>query len=335
MSKRQSPPSAHDVARLAGVSQAAVSRAFTPGASIAATTREKIFEAAKALGYRPNLLARSLIKGRSGIIGLVMGNPSYPFFQTALNALSQRLADAGKHILIYTAEENATVDTHVEDLLKYRVDALLLMAASVSPKMADQCAAEGVPVVSFGRSADRLTGIHDVVGDNVAGGAKIAEHLLQQGYRRLALMAGSTETSTGRERQAGFLEYLAAQGMAPAEHAVGDFRRQQASEAARNLLSRTPRPDAIFCANDDMALATIEVARYEFGLEVGRDLGIAGFDDIEQAAWLTFDLTTYSLPVDLMVEKTAGMLLADFGTQLPACTVIEGALQVRGSTRRV
>ena len=335
MSKRQSPPSAHDVARLAGVSQAAVSRAFTPGASIAAATREKIFEAAKALGYRPNLLARSLIKGRSGIIGLVMGNPSYPFFQTALNALSQRLADAGKHILVYTAEENATVDAHVEDLLKYRVDALLLMAASLSPKMADQCVSEGVPVISFGRSADKMAGLHDVVGDNVGGGARIAEHLLQQGYTRLGLIAGSPTTSSGREREKGFVDYLAAQGLSAPERAVGHFRRQDAFAAARTLLSRIPRPDAIFCANDDMALATIEAARYEFGLEIGRELGVAGFDDVEQASWPSFDLTTYSLPVDLMIEKTVEILLGGVPAEPPMHAIINGELKVRGSTRRI
>lgn len=333
MSKRPPPPSAHDVARLAGVSQAAVSRAFTPGASIAAQTRDKVLEAAKALGYRPNLLARSLIKGSSGIVGLVIGTPSYPFFLGALDALSVRLSKAGKHILVYTAEERAPADGPVEDLLNYRVDALLLMAVGLSPELAEQCRAEGVPVISFGRNAAGLGAVASVVGDNVGGSAKIAEHLLAQGYRRLALMAGSQQTSSGREREAGFVDYLAAQGLT-VQRAVGEFRRQEAFAAARSLLSRSPRPDAIFCANDDMALAAIEAARYEFGLEIGRELGVAGFDDIEQSAWPSFDLTTYSLPVDLMIERTAGMLLAEPGAELPAYTVIEGALKIRGSTRR-
>lgn len=334
MLKRSQPPSAHDVARLAGVSQAAVSRAFTPGASIAAGTRDKVLEAAKALGYRPNLLARSLIKGKSGIVGLVIGNPSYPFFLAALDALSARLSEAGKHILVYTAEENATVDAHVEDLLKYRVDALMLMAASLSPALADRCRDEGVPVISFGRSAPMTGAFASVVGDNVGGAAKIAAHLLHQGYRRLGLIAGSPETASGREREAGFVDHLAAQGLGVAARAVGHFRRHEAVQAARSLLSCTPRPDAIFCANDDMALAAIEVARFEFGLELGRDLGVAGFDDIEQASWPSFDLTTYSLPVDQMIEKTVAILLDDSGAQLPSHTVVDGDLKARASTRR-
>ncbi|CAN7279118.1 LacI family DNA-binding transcriptional regulator [Phenylobacterium sp. LjRoot219] len=334
MSKRLSPPSAHDVARLAGVSQAAVSRAFTPGASIATATRDKVFEAAKELGYRPNLLARSLIKGQSGIVGVVVGNPRYPFFQAALNALSSRLSQAGKHILIYTAEENATVDAHVEDLLKYRVDAVLLMAASLSPRQAEQCQAEGVPVISLGRSPLAPGSLASVVGDSAGGAAKIAEHLLQQGYRRLALIAGSPDTSSSREREAGFVEHLAARGLPAPARAVGYFRREAAFEAARSLLAQTPRPDALFCINDDMALAAIEVARFEFGLEIGRELGVAGFDDIELAAWPSFDLTTYSLPVDQLIEKTVAILLDEAAAAAPASTIVHGALKIRGSTRR-
>lgn len=334
MSKRSSPPSAHDVARLAGVSQAAVSRAFTPGASIAAATRERVLEAAKELGYRPNLLARSLIKGQSGIVGVVIGGRSYPFFQAALDALSTRLSQAGKHILIYTAEENASVDAHVEDLLKYRVDAVLLIAASLSPKMTDQCRAEGVPVISFGRTPPPPASFASVVGDNAVGAARIAEHLLDQGYRRFALIAGSPDTSSSREREAGFVEHLAARGLPAPERAVGYFRREAAFAAARSLLAATPRPDALFCVNDDMALAAIEVARFEFGLEIGRELGVAGFDDIEQAAWPSFDLTTYALPVDLMIEKTVAILLDEAATTSATPTIVQGALQIRGSTRR-
>jgi len=334
MSKRSSLPSAHDVARLAGVSQAAVSRAFTPGASIAAGTRDKVVAAAKALGYRPNLLARSLIKGRSGIVGVVIGNPRYPFFQAALDALSTRLSQVGKHILVYTADENAIVDAHVEELLKYRVDAVLLLAASLSPAMTDQCRAEDVPVISFGRSPPPPASLPSVVGDNAAGAAKIAEHMLEQGYRRLALIAGTPDTSSSREREAGFVEHLVAEGLPPPERAVGYFRREAAFAAARSLLARRPRPEAIFCANDDMALAAIEVARFEFGLEIGRELGVAGFDDIEQASWRSFDLTTYSLPVMPMVDLTVGILLDEAQPALAAPAVVQGALLVRGSTQR-
>ena len=334
MSKRLSPPSAHDVARVAGVSQAAVSRAFTPGASIAKNTQDKVLRAAKSLGYRPNLHARSLISGKSGIVGVVIGRPLNAVMMTALDALSARLSRADKHILVFTAEGNSTADVHVEDLLKYRVDAVLLMATSVSTKLAEQCCDEGIPVICFNRRPRKTKDFFSISGNNREGGRQIAEHLVQQGYRRIALMAGFTESSTGRERESAFIAYLTSNGLNSPDREVGHCRRDGAVQATRILLSRKPRPDAIFCANDDMALAAIEVARYEFGLEIGREIGIAGFDDIEEASWPSFNLTTYSLPVSTMIEKAADIVLSTTRSGHPAHQVVAGALQPRGSTQR-
>jgi DNA-binding LacI/PurR family transcriptional regulator len=335
MPKHSSPPSAHDVARVAGVSQAAVSRAFTPGASIAEATQNKVFRAAKSLGYRPNLIASSLNKGKSGIVGVIFGgNPRNPFFLSALYALLARLSRAGKHILIFTVDSNANADVHAENLLKYRVDALLLMATSLSAKLAEQCHDEGVPILFFNRRPPRVKVFSSVAENNSEGGREIAEHLLQQGYKRLAVVAGSAESSTARERESGFTAYLTSRGLAAPEREVGHFHREGAVQAARNLLSRKPRPDAIFCVNDYMALAAIEVARYEFGLEIGREIGIAGFDDIDEASWPSFELTTYSVSMESIIDGVAAFLLNTPRQKNPLHTVIDGVLKPRRSTQR-
>ena len=332
--KRFSPPSAHDVAHLAGVSQAAVSRAFTPGASIAKETRSKVLRAAHSLGYRPNLLARSLIKGESGIIGIVMGYPRNAVVMAGLNALLTRLSRAGKHILVFAAEDTATADVHAEELFKYRVDALILIASSLSPKLEEQCHDEGVQVIFLNRRPRSALNFASVVGDNRDGGRKIAEHLLAQGYRRPAVMVSTPDSSTGRERQTGFLAALATHDVPSHKPEAGGSERANAIEAARKLLTRRPRPDAIFCVNDELALATVEVARCEFSLDVGPEVGIAGFDDTPEASWRTFDLTSYSLPIEAMIEHAVTILLNSPRSKKIVHETVEGMLKPRSSTQR-
>jgi DNA-binding LacI/PurR family transcriptional regulator len=332
--KRSSSPSGHDVAALAGVSQAAVSRAFTPGAIIADATRTRVLMAAKKLDYRPNLLARSLITGRSGIVGVVMGNPKNPFFTTALEALSERLSQAGKQIMIFTSEDQACLaDVHVEDLLKFRVDALLLMSANLSPELTERCKVAGMPVIFFNRMSRKPDGMWSVTGDNRHGARKIAEHLLRQGYRRLAYIAGFSNSTTNQDRQSAFTEYVAGQKLPAPQCVSGHFQREGTMAAARTLLSQRRRPDAIFCASDYMAMATIEVARYEFGIAVGSELGVVGFDGIEQASWPSYDLTTYEQPVQTMIDSVVA-ILEDPTAKVSERIVLKGILKCRGSTRR-
>jgi DNA-binding LacI/PurR family transcriptional regulator len=334
MAKRISLPSAHDVARLAGVSQAAVSRAFTAGASIAKDTQEKVLRAANSIGYRPNLHARSLIKGESEIIGTVVGSPRNAIFMAALSALSKGLLRAGKHLLVSTAEGYPIADAHIKELLNYRVDGLLLTDISMSPKLAEQCRREGIPVVSFLRGFRKGNGVATVTTNDREGAQQIARHLLHQGYRRLGFIAGDPESPVSRERESAFTAYLTTHGMRAPKREIGYFRRSGATQAARNVLSSKPRPDAIFCANDYMAFAAIEVARYEFGLEIGRDIGIAGFDDIREASWASFDLTTYSVPIEAMVEKALSILLTKSSLEDSLRTIVDGEFKPRGSTRR-
>jgi DNA-binding LacI/PurR family transcriptional regulator len=332
--KRSQPPSGQDVAALAGVSQAAVSRAYTPGANIADATRARVILAAKKLDYRPNLLARSLITGRSGIIGVVMGNPRNPFVTVALESLSERLSKIDKQIMIFTSDDQGCVaDNHVEDLLKFRVDALLLMAANLSPELVARCKASRIPVIFFNRMSRKPDGMWSVNGDNRHGARKIAEHLLQQGYRRLAYMAGFSNSTTNQERQSAFTEYVTGQGLPPPQYIDGHFQRLGMMAAARTLLSQPRRPDAIFCASDYMAMATIEVARHEFGLSIGGELGVVGFDGIEQASWPTFDLTTYEQPVYTMIDSVVA-ILDDPSPDRAERVSLKGILKCRGSTKR-
>lgn len=323
-------PTAHDVARLAGVSQSAVSRAFTAGASITSDKRDRIIAAAHQLGYRPNILARSLIKGTSKVVGVVFGQFENPFFAQALDRFSEEFAERGLRILLFTARANATVDEQVAELLSYQVSAVILMAVNLSSKLAAECARSNIPVVMFNRTTKEEHAAFAVTGDNAAGATAIARHFLATGRRRIAFMAGYDDSSTSRQREAAFMEAFSGADIAAPRRAVGHYSRQGAIEATRGLFSQErDRPDALFCANDLMAIAAIETLRTEFGIEPGKECAVAGFDDIAMAAWPSFSLTTYSQPVDQMVAHAVSFITGE--TEADRTTIVPGKLIVRNS----
>jgi DNA-binding LacI/PurR family transcriptional regulator len=332
--RRPRPVTATDVARRAGVSQSAVSRTFTPGASVAPKTRAAVLEAARALGYRPNLIARSLITRRSRIIGLAVGYLHNQFYPAVLETLSARLQALGYQLLLFTAPQAEHADPLLEDILRYQVDGLILASTTLSSRLAAECRAHGIPVILFNRTTDGRSTVESVTGDNRRGGRTIADFLVAGGHRRFAFMAGVENSSTSRDRERGFREGLAAHGFTGIERVVGQYDFDRAGAVAASLFGRARPPDALFCASDHMAIAAIDAARAR-GLRVPDDVSIVGFDDAIPARWAAYDLTTFAQPVEAMVEATVGLLqarLADPSLPLRR-VVVPGALVVRGSAR--
>ncbi len=325
---------AQDVARLAGVSQSAVSRVFTPGASASKATAAKVRAAAKQLGYRPNILARSLITGRTRMIGLVVAYLDNQFYPVALERLSRALQSRGYHILVFMAE-NATdrVAEVMEELLDYQVDGIVTASVAMTNDLTARCEAAGIPVVMFNRSQDdpRLSA---VTSDNIAGGRRATEHLIRTGHRRIAHIMGWQGASTGRDRAEGFRQAMAAAGLAPHAMIDGMYARETAAAAARALFAAPTPPDAIFVGNDHMAFAVMDTLRAELGLSIPRDVSVIGYDDVPIAAWPAYDLTTIRQPVNRMVEATVDALLHQIeGDRAPRRIAIDGPLILRGSTR--
>ena len=314
---------AHEVASLAKVSQSAVSRTFTPGASVSDATREKVLQAAKKLGYRPNALARSLITRRSHMIALVMSYLENQFYPLVIEKLSQKLQQQGYHLLMFISDE-AESDGVLAEILQYQVDGIVMASTMLSADMAKSCADFGVPVVFFNRVPDSTpaqnsiwaagsptNATSSVTSDNYQGGRMVAQLLLETGHKRIAFLAGLEQSSTNVERERGFNDVLGAAGVSIYRRGVGHYSAEGAKTAARAMFSDTKparRPDAVFVANDHMAMAAMDVLRIELGLRIPQDVSVVGFDDVPQAAWGSYQLTTVTQSVEDMVGATVELL---------------------------
>lgn len=322
------------VAEHAGVSQSAVSRTFTPGASISPKTRQKVLASAKQLGYRPNAIARSLITNRSRIIAVVMAYLENLFYPDVLEELGRALAAENYHLLLFTGFKDRDSDPVFDQLMQYRVDGIILASTSLSSELSEECATAGIPVVLFNRTTER-DAVSSVTTRNKEGGKRIADFLVAGGHKSFAYIAGLENSSTNRDRQQGFIEGLAAQGFTDVLVETGNYSRTDAEAAARKMFSGSDRPDALFVANDHMAVAVMDVARHEFGLRIPEDLSIVGYDDVGPARWTSYGITSMSQPLKRMVEATVDILMDQIasGDIEAEHRILNGELVVRTSAR--
>ncbi len=312
-----------DVARLAQVSQSAVSRAFTPGASVSESTRVKVEKAARKLGYRPNAIARSLITRKSRIIGVVMSYLENQFYPVVLEKLSQRLQRDGYHVLLFIADTRQT-DAVLAEILQYQVDGLVMASTAMSSALALRCEEAGIPVVLFNRTSRTSENTSSVTTDNVQGALLVGRYLARTGHRRVAYIAGLEDTSTNQERERGFREGLAEYGQRVFARAVGNYDFEEAKTATRQLfdVEAAQRPDAVFVANDHMAIAVMDTLRIELGLQVPQDVSVVGFDDVKQAAWGSYQLSSVVQDADAMIEATAELLLEQIDKKMQHRNVV-------------
>lgn len=326
------------VAERAGVSQSAVSRVFTPGASASQKTIEKVRKAAEELGYRPNSLARAMVSGRSRIIGLVVAYLENHFYPEALEILSNALQEQGYHVLVFmTSQRPGIIDDVVEEILDYQVDGIVTASVSMSSNLTRRCIQAGVPVVQFNRFQEGLD-VTCVTSDNYEGGREMAHFLIAGGHEKIAYIAGWEGASTQRDREAGFRAGLAEQDHALFARAVGNFDTDQARTATNTMFNKPAemRPDAVFVANDHMAFAVMDELRFGLGLKIPEDVSVVAFDDVPPSSWRAYDLTTMRQRANLMVEETVDALMAHIEHPekiKPRNIAIKAPLIVRGSAR--
>ena len=325
---------ARELARLLGVSQSAVSRAFSPGASISPDLRERILNYAKEVDYHPNAIASILSRRRSNIVGIVVAEMQNPFFPMLIEKLSRELQVIEMQSLLFNLTPGSNIQEQLVALRQYHVDAVVIISATVLSGAALAWATEGRAAVLINRHIPEID-ITSVSCDNEAGARAIADHFYEAGRRRVAYVSGLQKTSTSLERQNGFVTRAAELGMTLVGQASRNAYSYEAGYQCALELAGRERVEAIMFANDILAVGGIDALRDEAGLRIPEDIAIAGFDDIPMASWPRYSLTTYRQPVDELVRKTIKLLQngTKSGRIDPETHLIEGELVIRGSTR--
>jgi LacI family transcriptional regulator len=301
-----------DVARRAGVHPATASRALNPETRLLVSddTARRITEAAAALGYRPNAVARSLRTRRSHTIGVLIPDLNNPLFPPMVRGLEDRLAADGYVALIGNTDGRPERERQAFEQMRARhVDGFAVATAHRHSPLLAAAAAEGLNVVLMNRVADG-TGFPSVSADNELGARLAVAHLLAAGHRRIAALAGPQCLSTGQRRHQGFQAAMAAAGVAPeAVVFAAAFTIEEGHRLGRELLAARPGLTAIAAANDMLAVGCYE-AIDEAGLSCPADVSVTGFNDMPFIDRLRPPLTTVAFPHYRLGTEAAAMLLA-------------------------
>jgi LacI family transcriptional regulator len=301
----------HDVARLAGVSQSVVSRALS-GGHVSKKTKARVIEACERLGYVPDIGARTLVTRASNMVAVVVANIMNPFYPYIFDRLTIRIQRAGQEVLLLNCPGGRDVDEMLPTVLQYKVRGVIIMTASLSSKMAKTLESHKIPTVMLNRYSTTVPG-HSVTCDNVAAGREVALQFIKAGYKTFGYVGGEPGSSTNLDRRSGFLAGLSEYGHQPLFALDGEFNREWGYEAGE-FVKRLSKVDAIFCADDVIAMGLMDNLR-EAGWNVPKDIAIVGFDDVPSASWSAYSLTTVRQPVDEMVEETLKLLDKPWNTE--------------------
>ncbi len=336
MKQKRRYPSSTDVARLAGVSQSAVSRAFSEGKSVSEETSRKVFQAAKSLGYSPSFIPSILLKHRSQLVAVVISGTSNPFYASALEEFTKALQSAGYQVLLVHVESDHSLDGIVPRLASYRVDAIVSALPVLSIEAAQAFAMLRIPAISF-NTVVKNQWVASVCSDSAGGAAAVADLFVKRGARTFGFIAGSKGSHASDERLRGFQNRLHAHGFGDVAIVTGDFQYDGGLAALRSMIEKRAVPQAIFCANDLMALGALDALRKSTLYRVPQDVLVAGFDNVPEASWRSYDLTTVVQDSQAMVREAMAVLQSMIASDNSAggtLRVVPGHLIERSSTRR-
>lgn len=324
-----------DVARLAGVSQATVSRVLSKPDRVAPATRARVTAAMEELGYVPHAGAQAMKTNRSNTIGVVVSDLTNPFYDELLDELTNELARVGQRVLLWNTGHDYH-DNATQALQERAVDGVIFTSVTTGSVEFEEAFRGEYPIVLLNRVMQDFDG--DVVmSDNVAGGALVADYLVQNGKTDVAILTGTDVATTARIRERSFKARMAELGHPVPEHRRinAKFDHDLAQVKCERLLEQVNAPEAIFCCNDIMAFGALDALRTK-GLTAD-DCWVVGYDDVEMSSWPSINLTTVRQPARLMAQEGVSMILQRIEDRdRPAqAKVFTPELFVRGSTRHV
>ncbi len=300
-------PTILDVANEAGVSKSLVSLVMRGSDGVGPTSREAVLEAATRLGYRPNAAARTMVRQRSYVVGVMVSNLHNPFFADVIDGIDGAVTEAGYRAILTTGNRVPERERlAVATLLEMRVDGLIL-ASPVIPRSHAIEASRIVPTVIVGK-ATRAATIDSVTNDDRRGGEMVVDHLVELGHRRIAHIDGGFGAGA-RPRRTGYTRAMRRHGLENETRSVrGSFAEEGGATGMRTLLSDSVRPTAVFVANDLAAIGALEVLNVA-GLDVPGDLSVVGYDNTALAAGHRSGLTTVDQPRHDMGRMAAELIL--------------------------
>jgi LacI family transcriptional regulator len=299
-----------DVARLAGVSQATVSRVLRGSGKVAPPTRAKVQAALGVTGYRPHAVARAMRTRRTGTIGVVVERVTNPFYPELLDALGVELERRGLRMILWDSARGPGERAAVDAIEQRLVDGIVFTTATAESSALRKAVERSSPVVLVNRVVEGLD-CDQVESENEATSEAIARYFAKGGHRRVGLVSGPRAASTAQRRSLGFTRGVKEAGLRLAvEHiADGGFSHAGGHGALRRILATGRRaPTAVFCVNDLSALGALDAAR-ALDVSVPDDLWVVGYDDIDTASWEAYQLTTACQPVPEMVHAAVDLLI--------------------------
>lgn len=340
---RSKAPTLKDIAQQLGISISTVSRALRGMPEVNAETREAVMKLSKEVDYEPNMMATSLLKRQSNLIGVVVPNMDY-FFSTAVKGMDEAALEAGYTVVVCQSNESYGREVaNVQRLIQSHVDGFIVSLSSETQNTDHfkRIVKKNIPLVFFDRDCSDIE-TTKILLDNYDGAFQAVTHLLERGYRRIAYLGGRTNLSISNTREQGYRDAITQFGLHvdDAINIHGDFDRNYAYQTVKNLLANTEnRPDAFFSVSDRLAIGAFQAIK-DLGLRIPQDVGLVGFNDEPIMSLLTPSVSSVFQPAFEMGKMAARLFIEQLNSDsiesgrveifTPVLKIRESSMRVRG-----